>query len=242
MTEYPDILHGGCICLHCYFQLPTLLFDLNSLLLFKENSVDDQENIIKGAVMKRKHKRKRIYFKKIALYRSIFSFFITAGAGFAVLTVLYLVFSLNILSLALETNSVRTGQENIPFLSYMLGNHWIYILVGSFFLILISTYFTHKFAGPLYRFEKTLERMIDGDVGFRIRLRKGDECQHIADKINQLNSKLSMNIKTMKIALNEIDNLYDTIEEDSGMDKEYLMQAVSYNNRLKKIISEFTVS
>lgn len=70
-------------------------------------------------------------------------------------------------------------------------NFFITVLFGIFIMLFIS----HRLAGPLYRFEKTIEEMIDGNVGFSIKLRKKDELVELVPKFNELlstyNEKLS---------------------------------------------------
>src|SRR3989338_8850193 len=62
-------------------------------------------------------------------------------------------------------------------------------LIAKFILLLFfiawgSIYFSHKIAGPLYRFHATLEAIDKGDVSIRIRLRKADEAQLLAKRFN----------------------------------------------------------
>lgn len=52
---------------------------------------------------------------------------------------------------------------------------------------ILSIFVSHKIAGPLFRFEKTLRDAINSDGPIPpIHLRKGDELQSLADLINQL--------------------------------------------------------
>jgi len=44
--------------------------------------------------------------------------------------------------------------------------------------------FTHKIAGPIYNMESKLEQLLDGEKPRLIVLRKGDELQDLADKLN----------------------------------------------------------
>lgn len=44
--------------------------------------------------------------------------------------------------------------------------------------------FTHKIAGPIYNMENKLEQLLDGETPPLIILRKGDELQELADKLN----------------------------------------------------------
>jgi len=44
--------------------------------------------------------------------------------------------------------------------------------------------FTHKIAGPIYNMENKLEQLLDGETPPLVVLRKGDELQELADKLN----------------------------------------------------------
>lgn len=55
------------------------------------------------------------------------------------------------------------------------------------FVALISIFFTHKIAGPIYKFEKVFREIIDEkDLNLRINLRTGDELQELAEEANKL--------------------------------------------------------
>lgn len=64
---------------------------------------------------------------------------------------------------------------------------WIFG-VGVFLIIvqvtLLTIFFSHKLAGPLYRFEKAFHSLIDGNYGESITLRKGDEMKNLAGLFN----------------------------------------------------------
>jgi len=49
--------------------------------------------------------------------------------------------------------------------------------------------FTHKIAGPVYNMENKLEKLLAGDDPPLIYLRKGDELQELADKLNEVMTK-----------------------------------------------------
>lgn len=49
----------------------------------------------------------------------------------------------------------------------------------------LALFFSHFIAGPIYRFEKTLEQMREGNLTVNVRLRKNDELKDVADLFNQ---------------------------------------------------------
>ncbi|MBF0449239.1 MAG: hypothetical protein HQK75_00905 [Candidatus Magnetomorum sp.] len=58
--------------------------------------------------------------------------------------------------------------------------------------------FTHKVAGPIYNMENKLESLLSGGDPPLIYLRKGDELQELADKLNDVMTKF----KTMRESSN----------------------------------------
>jgi methyl-accepting chemotaxis protein len=57
--------------------------------------------------------------------------------------------------------------------------------LSVFFAIVVGLYFSHKLAGPIYRFKLELQRIADGRGLRTIRLRKGDDFQDVADVLNR---------------------------------------------------------
>jgi methyl-accepting chemotaxis protein len=56
---------------------------------------------------------------------------------------------------------------------------------GGFLVLVILS---HRIAGPLYRFEKTLDEIAGGDLTYRFNLRSKDELGLIAEKLNEFAS------------------------------------------------------
>ncbi len=90
-----------------------------------------------------------------------------------------------------------------------LINFFVTIALGIFLMLFIS----HRLAGPLYRFEKTLEDMIDGKVDFQIKLRKKDELVDLVPKFNEL-------LKTYNEKIRELKILVEKLKEEDLSEKE----------------------
>jgi nitrate/nitrite-specific signal transduction histidine kinase len=66
---------------------------------------------------------------------------------------------------------------------------WIFgigILIIVVQIALLTIFFSHKLAGPVFRFEKMCHTMIDGNYTDKIYLRRGDEMQNLAGLINEV--------------------------------------------------------
>lgn len=81
-------------------------------------------------------------------------------------------------------------------------------LVPRFFLLLFliawgSIYLSHKIAGPLYRFQISLEELEKGDMTVRIHLRQYDEAQFLGSQFNDTAENLDQSFSTIKNILRE---------------------------------------
>ena len=61
-----------------------------------------------------------------------------------------------------------------------------------------SLVYSHKVAGPVYRFQKSLDMILEGQLDFMIRLRKKDEFKNIAEKMNSLIDYMRRNIEEVR--------------------------------------------
>jgi len=147
--------------------------------------------------MTKKHKRRNFFIKKDFQGKLIFSCFLfVVGAG--------LLFNVLLGGLSADPLTVSNVNQNIepartPFmlLRQMLTDNWFLIVIGSGFVITASLLLSHRIAGPLYRFEATLDNMKKGNLDSTIRLRDKDQGKELACKINEFNSLLSQSFCTI---------------------------------------------
>ncbi len=85
---------------------------------------------------------------------------------------------------------VRSFSSNKEFRSSLLSSlMWVFgvgMLLVIVQIVLLTIFFSHKVAGPVYRFEKVCHNMIEGNYTDTIRLRKGDEMQNLAKLLNEV--------------------------------------------------------
>lgn len=72
--------------------------------------------------------------------------------------------------------------------------------LGLLILLLgaISIFFTHKIAGPVYRFKRVLQEVASGNLGVSITLRKRDELKDLADDLNAVIGELRIFVQTLQ--------------------------------------------
>ena len=103
-----------------------------------------------------------------------------------------------------EVKLLQTGAYFLP--SLILSTAVIVIfscLAGAIALILLS----HRFAGPLFRFQATLDELGTGNLTRRFSLRKKDQFKGLADRINALAAVLDGKMGDIKSRVAEISRI-----------------------------------
>jgi methyl-accepting chemotaxis protein len=62
-------------------------------------------------------------------------------------------------------------------------------------MLLISLYVSHRFAGPIYRFEKSCQIVSTGDLTHRVSLRTGDELLELQEEFNGMLASLQASLQ-----------------------------------------------
>lgn len=70
----------------------------------------------------------------------------------------------------------------------------IYLAIGLPIIFLIIFFYaviiSHRLAGPIFRLEKDLDRIIAGDHSVRVKFREKDALDNLANKLNQVLERL----------------------------------------------------
>lgn len=64
----------------------------------------------------------------------------------------------------------------------ILFNNLIIMIIIS----ILGVLYSHRIAGPVYRMQKDIEKVLAGEKGVRVQLRKNDKLKDLAEKLNAL--------------------------------------------------------
>ena len=118
------------------------------------------------------------------------------------------------------------------------------VLLAGFFSSLVlgflaAVFFPYAIAGPLYRIEKKLVDIGNGDLKKKIKLRKGDEVGELADSINIMVEGLRAKIKKMGDISGHIDEL---VAQAPGKNIDDIVQKIkAENTSLREAVNIFKV-
>jgi nitrogen fixation/metabolism regulation signal transduction histidine kinase len=92
------------------------------------------------------------------------------------------------LSRVMLTECPSSLDSVVQFNSVLIIKSVLYLLLMS----AISMYVSHRFAGPIYRFEKSAQAVSGGDLTHRVSLRTGDELMELQEEFNGMVSGLQV--------------------------------------------------
>jgi len=151
---------------------------------------------------------RRRYFinRKFQIEFSLRFLLIIAAASIAVM-LLFFYNSRGTLTAGYTGSEVKLLQTGTYFLPSLLVSTVIIVIfsciAGAIALILIS----HRLAGPLFRFQATLDELCTGNLARRFNLRDKDQFSDLADRINTLAAVMDGKIGDIKSRTAEISRI-----------------------------------
>ena len=199
--------------------------------------------------MAQKHKRRNFFIKKDFQGKLILGYFLFVTGGCLFFLFLLGLFSADTLTISYNNHDLQLGQTPIMLLKKTLAAHWLFIVIGSAFLVAAAMLITHRIAGPLFRLEKALDNMLKGKLDDTIYLRTNDEGKDLAKKINDFNAGLSMAVKDLKDNTAAIDILLEQAKlktQSLNQDQQEELQGIYWNideknKRIKATCSAYTL-
>jgi methyl-accepting chemotaxis protein len=192
--------------------------------------------------MKRAWRRRNYFIKEDLQGKYIFTFFIFVVAGSYLFTVIFGLLSSESLTIVYEDYHLQLGKTPLVLIKEILRAHWIFIATGGVLVTLTSMFLSHRVAGPLYRFERSVEEMKKGNFNFEIRLRSKDEAKELARMLNEFNTGLSSRLRESRELTDAIGrHLTDARGAAGDNAAETIDGALSLNSRLREILHSFTL-
>lgn len=143
--------------------------------------------------MARQHpgRRRQIYIDKTFQFRFIIKFCLILLAGVIVSSGLLFYFSQGTLTSSFTNSRLviqPTGSAILPAIV------WTNLIVLGLILvatIVVTLYISHKIAGPIFRLEKEITRIGEGDLTTHVALRSQDQMKAFAERVNTMTAGLN---------------------------------------------------
>ena len=155
---------------------------------------------------KNKHpnRRKQYFIKKDFQFRFIIKFCLLILIGVVISTGLLLVLSLDTLTSSFNQSRLVIKNTALAILPATIFTNLITLGLITLATIVVMVFISHKIAGPLFRFEKELGEIGEGDLTKDIILRKNDQITDIADSLNKMSAGLRKKIFAVRTEVERI--------------------------------------
>ena len=161
---------------------------------------------------KHPYKRRQFYVKKGFQFRFILKFCILVSLGILFSTGLFLFFSRGTLTSSFHDSRLVIENTALAVLPAVLYTNLITLILITVGTIVVTLFISHKIAGPLFRFEKELKRIAEGDLTTNIRLREKDQISDVAESLNRAVSALREKILIIQ---SDVEHLLESPSEQS---------------------------
>ena len=178
----------------------------------------------------------------------ILAIFVSVLGSCLIFILLFGLFSADTMTISYSNNTLQMGQTPVMLLKNAVAANWILIVIGGTLLVILAMIGTHRIAGPLFRFEKALDNMERGDLSDTIYLRKTDEGQDLAHKINTFNKILSVRIGDITRHSTAINDLLCQLRANEtaslpSEEIESICRAIENNNdKIREIVRFFSLA
>jgi methyl-accepting chemotaxis protein len=152
----------------------------------------------------RSHRRKIIYIHRTFQRNFIIKFCIIAALGMVSASLLLYIVSKDSLTATYRYHhlAVKTTAEAI--LPGLVITNLVVLLALIVASVFVTLYISHKIAGPLYRLNKSLQAIGEGDLTMNIRLRQKDQLMEFASTINTMVENLRERIEEIETMIREL--------------------------------------
>lgn len=127
---------------------------------------------------------------------------------------------------------VRTSDYILPIL---LGSSLISIAFISIATAVVIMFLSHRIAGPLFKIEKSVKEIGDGNLNLRINLRSTDEITEMAATINEMTKNIKDHMEGIK---DRVDNLANQIDDLNSLLKENSSVSTQVKNAIQELLKK----
>ncbi|MDY6842810.1 MAG: hypothetical protein SVW57_01775 [Thermodesulfobacteriota bacterium] len=138
----------------------------------------------------RPYTRRNYLVKKEFQVAFIMKFCLLLVVGILISTGLLFLFSQSSLTSSFQNSKLVIENTGLAILPSVVYTNLIIFALLSMVTVLLTLFISHKIAGPMFRFEKELKEIAQGNLTQKILLRKKDQINEIADCLNNMTESL----------------------------------------------------
>jgi methyl-accepting chemotaxis protein len=181
---------------------------------------------------KRSYHRRQYFVKKDFQLKFILKFCLLILIGTIISTGLLFLFSQDTLTSSFEQSRLVIKSTGLAILPSVVYTNLITLGLIAIATIIVTLFVSHKMVGPLFRFEKELKDIGEGDLTRQVIVRKKDSIGDMAGCLNDMISSLHDKILDIQT---EVEYIVESASRQNA--PEGLIEA--WNHLHKKIRSNF---
>jgi methyl-accepting chemotaxis protein len=120
---------------------------------------------------------------------------------------LFLYYTSGTITIGYDGSEINLDQTNDFFLRALIISFIGLIILTSLVATTVIIFISHKIAGPIFHFKKTLTEIGKGNLTIRMRLREKDQFKVLADEINAMTSGMDEKVGIIKTQAAELSHL-----------------------------------
>ncbi|MEW6557290.1 MAG: methyl-accepting chemotaxis protein [Elusimicrobiota bacterium] len=116
----------------------------------------------------------------------------------------------------------------------MLGKLAVLLVIVA----IISIFVSHKFAGPIFKFERSCDIIASGDLTYKVHLRSGDELVDLQNKFNNMISEIKKKVLTDKDTAKIIEEKLTAISQQISQKNVTAVELSEISKQINEITTE----
>ena len=150
------------------------------------------------------HRRRHYFIKKEFQFKFILKFCLIILMGVIFSTGLLFLFSQGTLTSSFQQSRLVIKNTASAILPAVIYTNLITLGLITLATIVVTIFISHKIAGPLFRFEKELKEIGEGDLTKNMRLRKKDQTTDMTVSLNRMIASLHDKVLDIQKAVEQL--------------------------------------
>jgi methyl-accepting chemotaxis protein len=153
---------------------------------------------------KKPYKRSHYFIKKDFQTKFILKFCFLLLAGVILSTGLLFIFLQDTLTSSFQNSKLVIEITAMAILPTIIYTSLVTLALLAIATIIVTLFVSHRIAGPMFRFEKELKEIGEGDLTKKLSLRKDDQVENLADCITEMTASLHEKFSLIRVGLERI--------------------------------------
>ena len=151
-----------------------------------------------------KFKRRQYFINRKFQTGFILKFFLILILGAVLSVIVTMLTTQSTLTSSFEGSKLVIEKTSLAILPSVIFTNIITTLIIGAIAVFITLLVSHKIAGPMFRFEKDLEEISQGNLQKHIHIRNGDQFGSVAKNLNEMVENLNERLRKVQQDLERI--------------------------------------